>query len=508
MSILEVNNDITEQKSAETALRIAEERLRLAVEGTGIGIWDYNITNGVMQWSTRCKEIFGLPTETEMNYQLWRERVHPADRARADREAQTAIKSAVAGKFKQEYRTIKLSDGIEHWIASEGQIILNDKGEPSRFVGTILDITDRKEAESATAKLATIVESSDDAIISETIDGTITSWNNGAEKIFGYKASEIIGKNISILFPENRRNEEIIMLEKIQRGESVEHIETDRLTKDGRLINISLGLFAIRDASGNIINVAKIARDITERKRLEQQLQERNRELEKLNNSRMLFMRTISHELGNILNAIVIPIGILQKDITAKQREKMFSILKRNIADMRTLLDQLMDYSTILAGQESLRIDFYDINQLLAEITELVKPVIESKGLRFELASDPTIGGLASDQLKIKRVIHNLLSNAIKYTNEGYIKLSIKSAGQDSYQIIIEDSGEGISEDNIKRLFQEFHRFSSRSNIRGTGLGLAITKRLVKLLQGRIEISSTLSKGTRVVVILPKVIKE
>src|SRR5205085_6250006 len=176
--------------------------------------------------------------------------------------------------------------------------------------------------------------------------------NRCAERLFGYSAGEVIGKPITILIPPHLFIEETIILEKIKRGEQVDHFETDRITKDGKILPISLTVSPIKDSLGRIIGASKIARDITERKRLEMELQERNKDLEELENSRMLFMRTISHEMGNLLNAIVSPIVLLNTNLDEEQRKRMFGILKRSTTDMRTLLEQLVDFSAILAGQE------------------------------------------------------------------------------------------------------------------------------------------------------------
>ena len=177
-------------------------------------------------------------------------------------------------------------------------------GEISGVVLVFRDVTQRRQAEAVQARLAAIVETSDDAIIGKDLDGIITSWNAGAERIFGYSADEIVGRSIGLLIPPDRRNEESEILAKLRRGEQVDHFESVRLTKDGRSIDVSLTISPIRDGTGRIVGASKIARDITERKRLEHELRRRLDELAEADRRKDEFLAMLAHELRNPLAAI------------------------------------------------------------------------------------------------------------------------------------------------------------------------------------------------------------
>lgn len=189
-----------------------------------------------------------------------------------------AVIDGQESNWSAEYR-FRRADGSDAAILDRGYVLRDESGQAVRMIGAMLDMTERKQAEEVERRLAAIIESSDDAILSMNLTGAIASWNRGAERLYGYRAEEVIGKPVTILIPEDRQNEERELLERSNRGEHVEHIETVRRRKDGTLVEISLAVSTVRDRQGRIIGASKIARDITERKRLEEQLLLVNREL-------------------------------------------------------------------------------------------------------------------------------------------------------------------------------------------------------------------------------------
>ena len=195
--------DITANRKIEEALRESEERLRMAVEATGLGTWDYDLLDQRLTWSRENKAIFGVAADAAVDYPAFLSHVHPDDRPRVDVAAQAAMSANGTGEYHCQYRVIR-ADGQVRWIEATGRAYFRDiQGirKAVRFVGTTLDVTDRKQAEETTGRLAAIVESSDDAIIGKTLDGTILSWNHGAEKLYGYSAQEAVGKSILMLLP-------------------------------------------------------------------------------------------------------------------------------------------------------------------------------------------------------------------------------------------------------------------------------------------------------------------
>lgn len=236
-----------------------------------------------------------------------------------------------------------------------------------------------------------------------------------------------------------------------------------------------------------------------------EELQRANERLNKLSKSRQMLTRTATHDMRNILSAISGAVRILTKaDNNPEMKQEMMSMLQRNISDMESLIDQLLDYSLLIADQEKLNIEKIDLTLLIVELVTAFKPIAEAKGLKLECDVDTTLSNISSDRLKIKRIVTNLLSNAIKYTPEGEVRLRLESRSPEHLAIVVEDTGAGIEPDSLPLIFEEFHRGAASAGIRGTGLGLAITKRLVEMLRGEIAVRSEVGKGSRFEVTLPK----
>lgn len=379
-------------------VKASEERLRLAMLSAELGTWDFDLEHNILEWSPRTRVLFGVEDDTPVTYELFLEAMHPEDRLRIDNVIQGIFSYRNNGEFDEEYRVVTIGNKQLRWLRAKGKVFYDNAKKPYRFIGTLLDITDKKlfetrliESESrfrnmadtvpamiwitrtdasctylnkrwyeytgqtpATAlgmgwldsihpddreraknayleaarkettfsteyrlratdgtyqwmydggspryngqgefkgltgcliniteqriaaehlsRLAAIVESSDDAIISKTLEGIVTSWNNSAERIFGYKAEEMIGKPITRLIPDDRKEEEPAILERLKKGQRVDHFQTKRITKDGRLIDISLTISPVKDSIGNVIGASKTARDITNERLLHEAL--------------------------------------------------------------------------------------------------------------------------------------------------------------------------------------------------------------------------------------------
>jgi PAS domain S-box-containing protein len=335
------------------------------------------------------------------------------------------------------------------------------------------------------ARLAAIVASSDDAIVSKDLGGIIQTWNRGAERIFGYTAEEVIGRSITIIIPKDRLPEETEVLRRICQGESVDHFETVRCTKDGRLLDISLTVSPIFSRTGAIIGASKIARDITVQKRLQ-------REAEQANRMKDEFLATLSHELRTPLNA-VLGYAMLLTDgaLDPEQQAKGAVVIRRNAEALARLVDDLIDTSRIVTGKMHLHTGLCNVGELAREALEVVRQAIEAKGLRVETQIDdgePLVG----DCDRLRQVLWNLLTNAIKFTPAGgTISVGVeRSAGQ--VRIVVRDTGIGIHPDAIPFVFQRFWQFerTSTRDQGGLGLGLALSRHLVELHGGLISVKS------------------
>ena len=294
-AIMIVATEVTDQVVARKELQAAYEKADLAREAAQLGTFDMNLEASTMEWDKRCRQLFGINHMGAVTYEKdFLGGLHPEDRDRiAEAIANAYVKSISDGIYDVEYRTVAADNGEVRWLRAKGKVYFDNLDHPVRFIGSVLDITDKKSTEVEQAMLAAIITSSDDAIISKTLDGMITSWNNSAERLFGYSADEAIGRHITMIIPKNRLNEETVIIGKIRNNEKLEHFETIRLTKDGRLIPISLTVSPIRSSDGKVIGASKIVRDIGEQKVAESKLKDYAENLEVLN----MVGRIISEDL-------------------------------------------------------------------------------------------------------------------------------------------------------------------------------------------------------------------
>ena len=351
-------------------------------------------------------------------------------------------------------------------------------------------------------RLAAIVEYSDDAIVSKNLDGIVQTWNKAAERLFGYTAAEIIGKSITLIIPRDRLAEEDLVLGRIRAGQTVEHYETVRRAKDGRLIDVSLTVSPIRLPNGNIIGASKIARDITEQRQLRQAADEASR-------AKDHFLAMLSHELRTPLNAVLGYIDMLRNNIVPEQqRGKAIEIVARNAELLTRLVNDVLDTSRIVTGK--LRMELHDCNlsTLVGEVVESVRETSSAK--RVELTSQiPSDVHVQGDPDRLRQTIWNLLSNALKFTPAGgQIRVSLEA--DDTYvRVIVQDTGIGLSAESLPYLFQRFWQVQTVDNRShgGLGLGLALTRHIVEMHGGSISARSAgLGQGSTFEVRLPAVV--
>src|ERR1700731_4568960 len=290
----------------EEKLQRSEAYLAEAQRLTHTGSWAWRVTGrDTLHLSEEWYRIYGFdPVNGPPTFGQLLERTHPEDRAKW----QAAIDRAIARKsdYEVEFR-ILLPDAATKYIHTVGHPVLNASGDLVQFVGSSTDITERKRAEQATRLLAAIVESSHDAIVSKSLNGVITSWNKGAERLFGYAAEEAVGQNIILIIPPDRRDEERTIVEQLTRGERIDHFETVRMRKDGSLLDVSLTISPMKDASGRVVGASKLARDITERKRAEEALRQAQTDLAHASRLTTLgeFTASLAHEVKQPIAAAV-----------------------------------------------------------------------------------------------------------------------------------------------------------------------------------------------------------
>ena len=343
------------------------------------------------------------------------------------------------------------------------------------------------------ARLAAIVESSDDAIVSKSLDGRIQSWNAGAARIFGHTAEEAVGQSITLIIPPELHAEERQILQKVRRGERVEHFDTIRVTKDGRRIAISLTVSPIRDAKGVIVGASKIARDISERRQAEEALQKSQEALREADRRKDEFMALLAHELRNPLAPIRYALATAKKcDRTADQQRRAEEIIERQVAHMSRLLDDLLDVSRITRGTLELKRSDSELTVVLGTAIEAARPFLDAKRHVLSLDLPKQAIRLLADSVRLAQVFSNLLINAAKYTDPGG-RIELRAAQIDNEVFIsVRDNGMGISKNMMPRLFTMFAQDSTvaDSSEGGLGIGLALARGVVELHGGRIEAHS------------------
>jgi PAS domain S-box-containing protein len=260
-----------ERLDAEKDLRVSEERLRLSLEAAGLGHWDFDFASGTPVWSDQTRKLLGVEPGTPASRALLLSLVHTEDRPRFEEHMGRSSRPDSDEGRRLEFRIV-MQDGAIRWLEDQNRVERDMAGTPLRAVGLVRDITARKNAEEAQARLAAIVTSSADAIMSKTLGSMVTSWNEAAERMYGYSASEMIGQSIRRLVPADRQHEEDMILVRLARNESIENFETVGLAKDGGTFDASATISPMRDSEGRVIGAAKIVRDITERKQAEQSL--------------------------------------------------------------------------------------------------------------------------------------------------------------------------------------------------------------------------------------------
>lgn len=340
-------------------------------------------------------------------------------------------------------------------------------------------------AEERSSVLAAIVDSSDDAIISKDLNSIITSWNPSAERIFGYQANEMIGKSILTLIPTDRHNEETMILGKLKGGERVDHFETKRLTKSGVLIDVSLTISPVKDRSGNIIGLSKIARDITDKK-LEEQ---------RKNN----FIAIVSHELKTPLTSIksYVQLALARaREQSDSFTENVLSRAETQTKKMTVMIHDFLSLSRLEEGKMTLNRSYFSFSTLIDEVVEEGR--VLAPGHVISLEACPEFE-LYADRDKISLVITNLLGNAVKYSDLGSLVTIRCELHNDQAYVSFTDQGIGISKKDQLRLFERFYRVSQpdpQKHISGFGIGLFLVSEILKLHGSEIQLQSTLGKGS------------
>ena len=340
-----------------------------------------------------------------------------------------------------------------------------------------------------------MVDSSDDAIIGKTLDGLIISWNKGAERLYGYSPSEIIGRPIALLIPPDRPDELPQIMEQLRRGERVDHYHTERVRKDGSRISVSVTISPVHDSEGRIVGASAIARDVTEQERAVRDALELREE----------FVSIAAHELRTPLTAVIARLQLVERRLSRADYDR--DALKRDVAlvqrgaqKLRVLLERLLDLTRIRSGKMEL---FRVRTDLVALIRTAAAELSETSGREIAINEPRSAEVLTDiDPVRIEEVVTNLIDNAMKYDpSDRAIEVGIAQV-DDAIRVSVRDHGAGVAPDDRERIFEAFHRASP--DARGVGLGLHIAREIVKLHGGSLEVTDGEGGGAMFVLTLPR----
>ncbi len=339
-------------------------------------------------------------------------------------------------------------------------------------------------SEEALYRLAAIVESSDDAIVSKTLDGIITSWNAAAEQIFGYSAEEAIGKHITLIIPPELFSEEEEILSKLRRGQRIDHYETVRTRKDGTRVEVSLSISPVKDRTGKIIGGAKIARDISERRDLERRKDE--------------FIGIASHELKTPITSLKGFTHLLRRRLKNAGDEEALRFLARmdsQLDRLTGLVNDLLSITQMQHGQLAYRMEVFDLKGLVQETVENVQGTTQThRFLLQETFPAPVYG----DRDRIGQVLMNLLMNAIKYSRDAD-RVIVHMARQEGNVVVnVQDFGIGIAQEDQQKIFEQFSQAGEANGTTypGLGIGLYISRNIIERHQGCLSVQSRKGEGS------------
>jgi PAS domain S-box-containing protein len=506
---------------AATSLREREAQYRETFERAPIGLALVGLDGRWLQFNRRMAEIVGH-TDEELRQLTFQDITFPPDLP-ADIAQVQRLRAGEIDSYRMEKRYVR-NDGSLVWAMLHASLVRGTDGAPRFYVAVVEDISARKAIDAERTQLAAIVECSDDAILTKSIDdGRILSWNSTAERMLGYAASEIIGQPAIVLIPTDRQHEESAILERVRRGERVAPYDTVRLRKDGIPVAVSLSVASVPDEHGRPVAAATILRDIAERQRIEAELAAAKEAAEASDRAKGQFLATMSHEIRTPLNAILGYVDLLELGVSgalAEQQREYLERMRRSGRHLLAVINQVLDLARIEADRLPLRLVDANLGDTVEGALTLVEPQAARRGLQILNACGPTRASwYAGDPDRVQQILVNLLSNAVKFTPAGgRITLTcgstrlpprdatLATTAAEWVYVRVEDTGVGIAPERLGAVFEPFEQEQEGAFMRateGTGLGLTISRRLARAMGGDITVRSEPGVGSAFFLWLP-----
>jgi PAS domain S-box-containing protein len=517
---LHIARDITEQVRTSDLLLRSEQRHRVTLSSIGDAVIATDVRGRVDFMNPVAEELTGWTEQEAQALPLDQvlKLVHERTREPVENPVAKILRDGVVAGLATP--TVLIARNGKEWPVSDSAAPIRDPcGDLAGVVLVFREITHERAAQLASERLAAIVESSDDGIVGKDLRGIVTSWNSGAERIFGYTSEEMIGQSITRILPAHRLDEEQDILARLQRGERVDHFETVRVTKEGRLLDVALTISPIRNETGEIIGASKIARDISIRKaaekaladaqsrleshaeELEARVRQRTSELQGMVAELESFSYTISHDLRAPLRGMHQFSQLLLMEYADRLDETAQGYLERIIRSaqrMDRLIQDVLAYGAV--SRSHIKPGRVDLNELVAETIDQY-PSLQRPAAEVQIKG-PLLAVMAHEAL-LSQCLSNLLGNAVKFVPAGRkpeVRVWTEAHGQ-CVRINVADNGIGIAPQHHGRIFQIFERLEGAYE--GTGIGLAIVRKAVERMGGTIGLESEPCKGSKFWIELP-----
>jgi len=485
-------HDLSDRERAEEALRSRTAELESLLANAPIGFAFFDSDHRFLRINKALAEINGVSEEDSLGKRI--REILPVNALTVDPILDQVFRTGHPVQSEITGETPKLPGVIRYWLTGFFPVFAST-AEPLAVGSYVVEITERKRAEEAMARLAAIVEGAEDAIYSEDLQGIIQTWNKGAEKLYGYSAREVIGKHVSLLVPREQRQELAEMTQKMTEG-AQGHLETVRITKNGRRIIAALTMSPIRDSSGRIVGVSKLVHDISNRRKTEENLKETVRALERSNRELQQFAYVASHDLQEPLRNVTRYVELLSLrygDLLDEKAQRYVNFAVEGAARIHALINDLISFSEV--GAQAREFKQVSMQSVVEEALDNLAQLIEENDAAITVEALPEVMG---DRTHLVQLMQNLTGNAVKFRKHDVppqIRISAGYAGRE-WRFGIQDNGIGIEGEYFDKIFIIFQRLHSRSEYPGTGIGLAICRKIVEWHGGKIWVESTPGEGS------------
>jgi len=513
--LLRSEND--ERRRVETMLKVSDERLRIALDATSISIFEWNLATNELQHSAGLSLMLGRPpADTISTPEGWQALVHPDDLE----DYRAALARQLGGSqdfIDPEYRMRTVSGEWRWFYARSKTVAYNDSGAPARIVGTLQDITMRKESEqalrksqAAARKLSLVASRTDNLVLIGTPDGAVEWVNESFERVMEYTLGEIVGKKPLELMAGTATNRETLSRIKlaIAKGE-VLSTEVVNYSKSGRKYHLQLEIQPVRNEQGVLENFIAVETDITARVETENALRRAKTEADTASRTKSEFLASMSHEIRTPMNGVIgMTSLLLDTPMTPEQRDSVSTIRTSGEA-LLSIINDILDFSKIESGKLEIEHHPFELVSSIEETLDLFAVQASTRKIELVYDIDPAVPlRLIGDANRLRQVLTNLVNNAIKFTPSGSVSIEVAlDLSSDPtllrprhrmVSIAVRDTGIGIPADRLDRLFKPFSQVDSSITRKygGTGLGLAICQRLSALMGGSIRVHSEVNKGS------------